>query len=284
MERPTGNIMSFYSKLDKIWRMNNSLLCVGLDPDQEKLPVTVKTSNYPLFSFNKAIVDATADLVCCYKPQIAYYAAIGAETQLEMTIRYIKETYPYIPIILDAKRGDIGSTAEMYAREVFDRYGADAVTVNPFMGSDTLQPYLQRKDKGVVILCKTSNPGSEEFQGLQVDSQELYKLIAYKAQNSWNANKNVLLVVGATYPQEMHRIREIAPDIPFLVPGVGAQGGNPEKVILHGLMKNGNGLIISSSRAILYASPNNDYAEAARKKVIALQAEINKYKEHHRVK
>lgn len=271
--------MTFYGKLARRWRASHSLVCVGLDPDFEKLPPHIKTEKYPFFTFNKAIIDATHDLVCCYKPQIAYYAARGAERELEMTFQYLNDTYAAIPHILDAKRGDIGSTAEMYAREVFERYGADAVTVNPFMGSDTLQPFLRRHDKGVVILCKTSNSGSGELQMLQVDGQTLYERIAHHAQHNWNTNKNILLVVGATYPQEMANIRRIAPEIPFLVPGVGAQGGRPEDVVRAGMMDDGYGLIINSSRGIIYAGSGYDFAEAARKQTMALKEEVNHYRD-----
>jgi orotidine-5'-phosphate decarboxylase len=269
---------TFYEKLRKRWQLSHSLVCVGLDPDFEKLPPHIKAEKYPLFTFNKAIIDATHDLVCCYKPQIAYYAARGAEHELEMTFKYLQETYPTIPHILDAKRGDIGSTAEMYAKEVFDRYGADAVTVNPFLGSDALQPFLQRQDKGVVILCKTSNPGSGELQALWVEEHMLYERIAHYAQHDWNTHKNILLVVAATFPQEMANIREIAPDIPFLVPGVGAQGGRPEDVVRAGIMPDGNGLIINSSRGIIYAGSGHDFAEAARKQAMSLKEEIDSYR------
>jgi orotidine-5'-phosphate decarboxylase len=273
------SIMPFYDKLECAWKKHNSVLCVGLDPNLDKLPERVKKETYPFFQFNKAIIDATYDLVCCYKPQIAFYSAIGGEIQLEMTIQYIKNTYPDIPVILDAKRGDIGSVAEMYAKEAFDRYKVDAVTVNPYMGTDTLEPYLQRQNKGVVILCKTSNPGSRDLQELQVHDQHIYEIIAHKAQHVWNTNRNILLVVGATYPTEMKSIRKIAPDITFLVPGVGAQGGNPEAVIKNGIDKNGYGIIINSSRGIIYASNNDDYAEVARTKAKFLKEEINKYRE-----
>lgn len=269
----------FGIKLRTCWDKNNSLVCIGLDPDIDKLPAAVKNHAYPLFEFNKAIIDATHDLVCAYKPQIAYYAAYGAEDQLAMTISHILQKYPAVPVILDAKRGDIGSTAEMYAREAFDRYGADALTVNPYMGGDTLEPYLSRADKGVVILCKTSNRGSADIQDLKVDGRQIFKIIAHKAATVWNSNKNVLLVIGATYPEEMAQVRAIAPDVPFLVPGVGAQGGDVEKVISNGKTASGTGLIINSSRGIIYAGSGNDFADAAREKAKELKEMINKYRQ-----
>lgn len=269
---------SFMNALQQIWETNNSLVCVGLDSELSKIPEVCRTAPHPLFAFNKAIIDATHDCVCAYKPQIAYYAAYGAEDQLEMTIRYIHDQYPMIPVILDAKRGDIGSTAQMYAQEAFQRYAADAVTVNPFMGSDTLQPFLSYKDKGVIVLCKTSNPGSSDIQNCLVAGKEIYKIIAQKAQLQWNSNNNVMLVIGATYPEEIAMVRQIAPHIPFLVPGVGAQGGDVAQVVKKGKTTNGAGLVINSSRAIIYASKSGDFADAARKKTIALQKQINQYR------
>lgn len=275
--------MKFYEKLENIWKKNNSLICVGLDPDLKKIPKAILNEKYPIFEFNRRIIDSTADFVCSYKPQIAYYSAYGAENQLELTIKYLKDKYPEIPVILDAKRGDIGSTAEMYVKEVFNRYQADAVTVNPFMGGDTLKPFLDREDKGVVILCKTSNPGSDEIQGVKNNNLYIYEEIAKRAQNSWNYNNNIVLVVGATYPEEMEKIRKIAHGLPFLVPGIGAQGGDPEKVIKNGIRDDNYGLIISSSRGIIYAGMRYNisgedfdlYAGEAAKKLKNL---INKYR------
>jgi orotidine-5'-phosphate decarboxylase len=268
----------FIEKLKTIWAKNNSLVCVGLDPDTGKLPVYVKTERYPIFAFNKAIIDATHDLVCAYKPQIAYYAAYAAEDQLAMTIDHIRSKYPEVPVILDAKRGDIGSTADMYAKEAFDRYRADALTVNPYMGGDTLMPYLSRKDKGVVILCKTSNKGSADIQDLKVGDTEVYKIVARKAATEWNTNNNVVLVIGATYPEEMAQVRAIAPEIPFLVPGVGAQGGDVAAVINNGRTADGTGLIINSSRQIIYASSGIDFAQQAREKTVELKDMINSFR------
>ena len=272
----TKQFAAFSEKLSAIWKKSNSLVCVGLDPDVDKLPVCVSNDPHPIFAFNRAIIDATHDLVCAYKPQIAYYAACGAEDQLAMTINHIRTNYPEVIIILDAKRGDIGSTATMYAKEAFDRYCADAVTVNPYMGGDTLQPFLSRKEKGVVILCKTSNKGSADLQDLRVDGTEIYKIVAQKASSVWNANNNIILVVGATYPEEMAQVRALAPTIPFLVPGIGAQGGDVEKVLTYGKTADGYGLIINSSRGIIYASMEDDFADAARKSTIALNEQINR--------
>jgi orotidine-5'-phosphate decarboxylase len=270
--------MTFYEKLQVAWSTNNSLLCVGLDPDIQKLPLSVKNAAKPIYEFNKAIIDATADTVCAYKPQIAYYAAYGAEDQLSMTIEYMRKRCPGVVVILDAKRGDIGSTAEMYAAEAFDRYGADAVTVNPYMGGDTLEPFLKRGDKGVIILCRTSNPGAADIQDLTDHGEKVYVKVARMAAGKWNERGNVALVVGATYPRELGEIRGIAPEIPLLVPGVGAQGGDVEAVLKNGRNAGGTGLIINSSRAILYASMAADFAAASRAAAIATRDEINKYR------
>ncbi|OGV50253.1 MAG: orotidine 5'-phosphate decarboxylase [Lentisphaerae bacterium GWF2_52_8] len=270
--------MSFMNKLRDAWKANNSFVCVGLDPDPGKLPKCLADKKYPIFEFNKAIIDASADLVCCYKPQFAYYGGSAAEEQLEMSIAHIAEKYPQIPVILDSKRGDIGSTAEFYAREAFSRYRADAVTVNPFMGTDTLEPFLKHANKGVVILCRTSNPSASEIQSLKVDGKEIYKIIAKYADTEWNYNKNVMLVVGATCPDELAEVRAICPDIPFLVPGVGAQGGDIMQVVLNGRCSNGLGLVINSSRGIIYASKGSDFAEAARRATMELRDSINNYR------
>lgn len=270
--------MNFIETIKQAWRKRNSLLCVGLDPDISKIPAHLRKEKHPLFEFNKAIIDSTSDLVCAYKPQIAYYAGIGAERDLELTIEYIHNNCPGISVILDAKRGDIGSTAEMYAKEAFERYSADAVTVNPYMGGDTLEPFLTRKDKGVIILCRTSNPGSKDLQDLVTNGNTLYKTVAQKAADEWNANGNVLLVIGATYPEELSEVRSIAGDIPFLVPGIGAQGGSVEKAVTNGKTSNGDGLIINSSRGIIYAGSGESFAIASRAAADELRKEINKYK------
>ena len=270
--------MNFIQSIESAWQKKNSLVCVGLDSDISKIPQHLRDLKNPLFEFNKAIVGATADLVCAFKPQIAYYSASGAEEDLELTINYIHQNHPEIPVILDAKRGDIGSTAEQYAREVFDRYKADAVTVNPYMGFDTLEPYLNHTDKGVIILCRTSNPGAGDIQDLEVRGEKIYQIVARKAVNEWNKNHNVLLVVGATYPEELKEIRLIVGDLPLLVPGIGAQGGDVERAVSNGKTQNGTGMIINSSRGIIYASKGKDFAEMARKAALVLRDQINQYR------
>jgi orotidine-5'-phosphate decarboxylase len=267
--------MPFMDLLKNAWKSSNSLVCVGLDPDLKKLPASLKGAAKPIFEFNKALVDATHDLVCCYKPQAAYYAGQGADDELLLTIQYIKSRYPAVPVILDSKRADIGATSEMYAKEAFDRYGADAITVNPYMGMDALKPFLDRADRGVVVLCRTSNPGAKEIQELKVDGEELYKRVAKLISGPWNYNKNTLLVAGATCPEELGQIRKIVGDTPLLVPGVGAQGGDVEKVLKFGKTADGTGLIINSSRAIIYASSGADFAAAARKATSDLRDQIN---------
>lgn len=267
--------MTFIEQVKNCWQKNNSMLCVGLDPDLHKLPECVKETYKPFFEFNKAIIDATYDQVCAYKPQFAYYAAYKAEDQLHMTIDYIKKNYPDIPVILDVKRGDIGSTAEMYAKEAFDCYHADSVTVNPFMGTDCLKPFLDYNEKGVILLCRTSNPSSSEIQNLIADGLPIYKHIAKLANDKWNYNRNVLLVVGATCPDELGEVRKICPEIPFLVPGVGAQGGDVKKVLENGLTANKDGLIINSSRGIIYAGKDKDFAQASRQAAIDLNKTIS---------
>jgi orotidine-5'-phosphate decarboxylase len=270
--------MTFMEKIRQAWIKNNSLVCVGLDPDIKKMPACLQDAKYPVFEFNKALIDATADLVCCYKPQCAYYSGQDVETELKMTMSYLKEAYPEIPVILDAKRGDIGPTAEMYAREAFDIFDADAVTVNPYMGLDTLKPFIDYTDRGTVILCRTSNPSSKELQDLICDGRPVYEHVAMLAQNKWNYNKNILLVIGATFPEELRRVRAICPEIPFLVPGVGAQGGDVQKVIESGLAADGLGLIINSSRGIIYADSSAQFADGARKAAIELRDLINQFR------
>lgn len=245
------------------WSATSSALCVGLDTDGKKIPAVFQKSKNPLFEFNKAVIEVTHDLVCAYKPQIAYYAAQKAEDQLQMTIDYIKKTYSDIPIILDAKRGDIGDTATMYAREAFDRYGAHAVTVNPYMGGDTLQPYLDYKDRGVIILCKTSNSGSGELQDLRFDGRAIFEIVAEKASKDWNKNNNVCLVMGATHIEELKKVRSIVGEMPLLVPGVGAQGGDLKQVMKVGKDSRGHGLIINASRSVIYAE-GKDFQKAVR--------------------
>jgi orotidine-5'-phosphate decarboxylase len=224
------------------------------------------------------LIEATADLVCAYKPQIAHYAALGVEAELCATIQYINTNYPAIPVILDAKRGDIGSTAEKYALEAFARYQADAVTVNPYLGGDSLVPFLAYAEKGVVILCRTSNPGGGDLQGLEIDGEALYLKLARLAATSWNKNRNILLVVGATWPDELARVREVVGDIPLLVPGIGAQGGDLEAVLKAGLDPQRRGLIINSSRGIIYAGSGDNFAGAARQAAQELRDAINCYR------
>ncbi|MFL6603298.1 MAG: orotidine-5'-phosphate decarboxylase [Steroidobacteraceae bacterium] len=271
---------AFIDKLARSWERSNSLLCVGLDPEIERFPQEIAAQPSPIFQFNKAIIDATADLVCAYKPQFAHYAAYEAEDQLERTIEYIHRNYPGIPVILDSKRGDVGNTAERYAIEAFERYGADAVTVNPYLGGDSLEPFLKHADKGVIILCRTSNPGGRDLQDLEVNGRKLYQVVADLAAREWNSRGNCLLVVGATYPRELAEVREIVGTMPFLVPGVGAQGGDVAAAVSSGQTADGTGLIISSSRGILYAGCGDKvgaplFSGAARSAAQALREQIN---------
>jgi orotidine-5'-phosphate decarboxylase len=266
---------TFFEKLAGSWERSNSLVCVGLDPEIERFPRHIAAQPSPIFQFNKAIIDVTADLVCAYKPQFAHYAAYEAEDQLERTIEYIHRSYPGIPVILDSKRGDVGNTAERYAIEAFERYGADAVTVNPYLGGDSLEPFLKHADKGVIILCRTSNPGGRDLQDLQVGGRKLYQVVADLAAREWNSRGNCLLVVGATYPRELAEVREIVGTMPFLVPGVGAQGGDVAAAVSCGQTAAGTGLIISSSRGILYAGTDDDFTAAARSAAENLRAQIN---------
>ena len=268
---------NFINKLYACQLENNSLVCVGLDPKKEK----IEALGVNLLTWLKGIVDAVADKVCAFKPQVAYFSAMGAEQELYEIIHYIHKYYPGVAVILDAKRGDIGTTAEQYALEAFERYYADAVTANPYMGHDTLQPFLDYADKGVIVLCKTSNKGSNEFQNLRLENgKTLFQQVADNATNQWNANKNVLLVVGATYPKELAEIREIVGEMPLLIPGIGAQGGDVEATLNSGLNKNPqkSGLIISSSRGIIYAGDSKEnYAQSARQACTELNQQINDF-------
>ncbi|MBR2374281.1 MAG: orotidine-5'-phosphate decarboxylase [Lentisphaeria bacterium] len=270
--------MNFFAALKETVRRNNSLVCVGLDPDLAKLPECVKNNAAPLFDFNKAIIDATKDYVCCYKPQAAYYAGQDRDDELKKTIAYIHENAPGIPVILDVKRGDIGSTASMYAKEVFERYEADGVTVNPYMGYDTLKPFLDRADKGVYILCRTSNPNSGDLQNLVADGKPLFQHVAELVRDSWNTNGNAGIVVGATYPEELKMLRELCPELPFLVPGVGAQGGDVEKVVNFGCTAAKDGIAVNSSRGIIHAGNGPDFAEKAGAAAKALRDLINSFR------
>ena len=270
--------MNFMQALQQRWRQANTLVCVGLDPEPTKFPAHLRDEPDAVFEFCRAIVDATAESACAFKPQIAHFAALGAERALERLIAHIHATHPGVPVILDSKRGDIGSTASNYAIEAFDRYGADAVTINPYLGRDSAQPFLDRADKGVVVLCRTSNPGSGEFQDLLADGRPLYQHVAQRVAHEWNANSNCLLVVGATWPAELAQVRALVGDLPLLVPGVGAQGGDVEAVVKNGATSDGTGLAISSSRAILYASADEDFAIAAGFAARQLRDQINLYR------
>ena len=259
--------MNFTHMLLDAQARNQSMLCVGLDPDLNKLPMDWRGDVSKIYDFCAAIVDATADLVIAFKPQIAYFAGCGAEAQLEQLMRHMKATAPHVPIILDAKRGDIGSTAEQYAKEAFDRYGADAVTLSPFMGFDSVQPYLRYPDKGAFLLCRTSNPGGSDIQNKRLADVEgqprVYEHLAAQAQGPWNENGQLGLVVGATYPAEIARVRELAPTVPLLIPGVGAQGGDAVATVQAGWRPDAP-IVVNSSRAVLYASNGADFAQAAR--------------------
>ena len=270
--------MTFTQMLAAAWQKNNSLLCVGLDPDPAKFPAQLKGRDDAIFEFCAAIVDATADLVCSFKPQIAYFAARRAEDQLEALIAHIHEKHPGIPVIVDSKRGDIGSAAEQYAIEAFERYKADPVTVNPYMGRDSVDPYLAYPDKGVILLCRTSNPGGSDLQFLETNGEKLYERVARLASQEWNTSGQISLVVGATFPAEIARVREIVGDVPLLVPGIGAQGGDIEATVKAGCTQNATGLMINSSRAILYAGKDEGFAAAARKVAQETRDAINQYR------
>ena len=256
--------MNFISQLARAEARNDSMLCVGLDPDPAKFPGSWKDDPSRIFDFCATIVDATKDLVIAFKPQIAYFAAQRAEDQLERLIAHIHKVAPEVPVILDAKRGDIGSTAEQYAREVFERYRADAVTLSPFMGFDSIEPYLAYEGKGAILLCRTSNPGGADLQAQALPNGDtLFEHIARLAAGAWNRSGQLALVVGATYPAEIERVRELAPTLPLLIPGIGAQGGDAAATVRAG-WRPGAPIIVSSSRAVLYASRGENFAEAAR--------------------
>lgn len=256
--------ISFSQKLENAWASMGSQLMVGLDPAPDRFPADIQGRADAIYAFCRAIIDATANYVCGFKPQIAYFAAERAEDQLEALCRYIRQTYPHLPIVLDAKRGDIGATAEQYAREAFERYQADAVTVNPYMGFDSIRPYLEYEDKGVIVLCRTSNPGGSDLQHLEIsEGAPIYMHVAGLAADHWNANGQCALVVGATYPAEIARVRERVGDMPLLIPGIGAQGGDIEATVRAGRTNAGTGMMINSSRAILYASTGEGWREAA---------------------
>lgn len=270
--------MTFTRRLSAAWQKHDSLLCVGLDPDPAKFPTPLKGRKDAIFEFCRTIVDATADLACAFKPQIAYFAAHRAEDQLEALIAHIHENHSSIPVILDAKRGDIGSTAEQYAIEAFERFKADAITVNPYMGRDSVEPYLAYPDKGVILLCRTSNPGGSDLQFLDVGGEKLYERVARLAAEQWNHSGQIGLVVGATFPAEIARVRALTGDMPLLVPGIGAQGGDIEATVQAGRTSASTGLMINSSRAILYAGKGEDFAEKAREVAEATRNTINQYR------
>ena len=259
---------TFNQQLQSAWASQGSMLCVGFDPDPKRLPLSLQGKPEGIYEFCREIADATADLVCAFKPQFAYFASQRAEAQLEKLIKHLKDKYPHIPVILDSKRGDIGSTADHYALEAFDRYGADAVTVNPYMGFDTIEPYLKHAGKGVIVLCRTSNPGGSDLQFLNVapNGEPLYLHVAKLAAQQWNSSGQISLVVGATFPDEIAKVRAIVGEMPLLIPGIGAQGGDIDATVSAGKVagKPGTGMIINSSRAILYASSGADFAQAAR--------------------
>jgi orotidine-5'-phosphate decarboxylase len=268
--------MTFLEQLQGAERQNGSLLCVGLDPEPGKFPASMKGDASKIYDFCAQIVDATTDLAISFKPQIAYFAAHRAENQLEKLMAHMRRIAPHVPVILDAKRGDICATAEQYALEAFERYGADAVTLSPFMGFDSVQPYLKHHGKGAFLLCRTSNPGGDDLQNQRLASVEgqplLYEHIAKLAQGPWNVNGQLGLVVGATYPAEIERVRSLAPTLPLLIPGVGAQGGDAVATIKAGYRQSNGAttgaVIVSSSRAILYASSGDDFAQAARQEAM----------------
>lgn len=270
--------MKFIAQLHEAARAHDSMLCVGLDPEPARFPAGVARDAEGIHDFCVAIAEATHDLVCAFKPQIAYFAAHRAEAQLERLIARLREIAPRVPVILDAKRGDIGSTAEQYAKEAFERYGADAVTLSPFMGFDSVLPYLQYKDKGAFLLCRTSNPGGDDLQNQRLasvpDQPLVYEHIARLAAGPWNLNGQLGLVVGATYPNEIERVRELAPTLPLLIPGVGAQGGDAVATVRAGWRADGP-IIVNSSRAILYASAGTNFADAARAAALATREQLN---------
>ncbi len=275
--------MTFTDKLRKRWDVAGSLLCVGLDPDPARFPAAFGGNGDALFPFCRDIADATAEFACAFKPQIAYFAAHpGGEDALARLMAHLRAAHPQVPVILDAKRGDIGSTAQQYAAEAFDRYGADAVTLNPYMGRDSADPFLQRADRGCIFLCHTSNAGARDFQELIVPDgsggEPLYQRIARTIAADWNGAGNCALVVGATFPEELKVIRGIVGDMPLLIPGVGAQGGDVEAVVRNGATADGTGLMINSSRGILYASSGAGYAAAAADAAKSLRDQINRYR------
>lgn len=283
MQQPTNDI-TFITKLEACWQRDN-FICVGLDSDYDRLPEVIKAGRSvedALFHFNREIIDATHDLVCSYKPNAAFYEARGEAgfRALIRTVQYIKVTYPHIPVILDAKRADIGSTNLGYVQSAFDEIGVDAITVHPYLGREAMAPFLASKEKGIIVLVKTSNPGSGEFQNLQVGPQQepLYEVVARHVAQHWNSNGNCSVVVGATYPEELRCVRSLVGDMPILIPGIGAQGGEVAATVKAGQDSRGRGMIINSSRGIIFASKGSDFAVASRTAIERLWAEINRYR------
>lgn len=272
--------MVFRKKFDQIVNKRNSLLCIGLDPDLEKIPGHLLRKKDPIFEFNKEIIDATYDLVCAYKPNIAFYEAYGLDglSQLKKTIEYLKSNYPEIPIVLDAKRGDIGNTSVMYAKAMFEFWDVDATTVNPLGGFESIEPFLKYQGRGIIVWCRSSNPTAPEFQDLRINKNSLYIIIAKKIREWSKTYDNCFMFVGATWPDQLREIRKIVPKMFILVPGIGPQQGNLEKTVINGITKNKSGLMINSSRGIIYASNGNNFAEIAREKAQRLRNEINKYR------
>lgn len=266
-----GATASFRERLERAWERSGGFLCVGLDPDPDKARACLPDSERPILDFCRAIVDATADLVCAFKPQIAHFSAARAEADLEALIAHIHESHPGVPVILDAKRNDIGATAERYASEAFERYGADALTVNPFLGWDSIEPYRRHAGRGVALLCRTSNPGGAWLQAHPADDP-LYLRIAREAR-ARDAG-DLMLVAGATWPEELAAVREAAGDLPLLVPGVGAQGGDPRAVLERGVDGRGRGLVVNAARSVLYASVGADFRDAARRSAGALRERL----------
>jgi orotidine-5'-phosphate decarboxylase len=269
--------LSFKQKIANATAKADSMLCVGLDPEHARLPKHIASMKEPFFEFNRAIIDATAGSACSFKFQVAHYSAEAREGELEKSIEHLKRNFPHVPLILDGKRGDIGSTAERYAVECFERYNADAATVNPYLGADSVLPFAKWADRGVIVLCRTSNPTAREIQDLRVDGRAMFEVIADLATKSWNANKNISLVVGGTYPKDLSTLRAQCGDgMMFLVPGVGAQGADINDVVKAGQNSEGTGLMINSSRSIIYASSGEDFASASKAAAEATRLEINR--------
>jgi orotidine-5'-phosphate decarboxylase len=266
--------VDFSAKLARAWSVSGTPLCVGLDPILERMPETCRSAERPVLTFNRLVVDLVGSRVAAFKPQAAHHAAVGAETDLAETIAYIRERAPHALIILDAKRGDIGSTAEMYAREAFERYDADAVTVNPYMGDDTIVPFLGRPGRGVVVLCRTSNPDADRFQTADAGGEPLYLAVARRAEEVWNRQGPTMLVVGATAPRELAAVRAVAPSLTILAPGYGEQGGSAEAVIRAGRRADGQGLFVSASRSILYAGGPDKIRQAVEDAREALAVDV----------